>query len=63
MQTEAVAAVLGRDGRIGRGEAATLAQIVSAITFVAMSATINAAKAVDEIIEEIASRVRVMLSC
>lgn len=55
--------MLGRDGRIGRGEAATLAQIVSAITFVAMSATINAAKAVDEIIEEIASRVRVMLSC
>lgn len=58
---QAVAAVLCRDGRIKPDEAATLAQIVSAIAFVSMAATINAASTVDAIIEEIASRVRVML--
>jgi TetR/AcrR family transcriptional regulator len=58
---EAIAAVLGRDKRIKLGDAATLAQIVSAIMFISMAATINAAHTVDEIIEEIAGRVRVML--
>lgn len=57
----AVATVLCRDGRIEPGEAATFAQIVSAIMFISMAATINASRTVDEIIEEIAGRVRVML--
>ena len=58
---EAVASVLRRDKRIKAGEAATLAQIISAIMFISMAATINAAHTVDEIVEEIAGRVRVML--
>ena len=59
---EAMAAVLSRDGLIRPDEAATLAQIVSAIMFISMAATINATRTVDEVIEEIAGRVRVMLS-
>jgi TetR/AcrR family transcriptional regulator len=62
IKTEAmVAAVLCRDKRIKPDAAATLAQIISAITFISMAATINASRTVDEIIEEIAGRVRVML--
>jgi hypothetical protein len=62
LETEAaVAAVLCRDKRIKPGDAATLAQIVSAITFIGMAATINTTRTVDDIIEEIAARVRVML--
>jgi TetR/AcrR family transcriptional regulator len=59
---EAVAAVLCRDKRIKAGDAAALAQIVSAIMFISMAATVNAARTVDGIVEEIAGRVRVMLS-
>jgi TetR/AcrR family transcriptional regulator len=58
----AVTAVLCRDGRIKPDEAATFAQIVSAIMFISMAATINAGNTVDEIIAEIAARVRVMLA-
>lgn len=59
---EAVAAVLRRNAHISFNDAATLAQIVSAITFISMAATINATATADDIIEEIASRVRIMLS-
>lgn len=58
---EAVAAVLCRDSRISPDEAAALAQIVSAIMFISMAAAFNAAKTVDEVVEEIAGRLRVML--
>ena len=58
---EAIAAVLRRDDRVDSGDAATLARIVSAIMFISMAATINAGRTVDEIIAEIAGRVRVML--
>ena len=58
---EAVAAVLSRDKQINSSDAATLAQIVSAIMFVSMAATINANRTVDDIIAEVAHRVRVML--
>lgn len=62
IKTEAmVAAVLCRDKRIKPDAAATLAQIVSAITFIGMAATVNANRTVDDIIEEIAGRVRVIL--
>ena len=62
VKTEAaVAAVLSRDKRINTSDAATLAQIVSAIMFVSMAATIYAASTVDEIMQQIADRVRVML--
>jgi TetR/AcrR family transcriptional regulator len=58
---EAIAAVLRRDAHISANDAATLAQIVSAIMFISMAATINLTSTVDDIIEEIAGRVRVML--
>lgn len=58
---QAVAAVLSRDGRVTPDDAATLAQIVSAITFINMAATIFATSSVDEIMQQIADRVRVML--
>ncbi|MNR59913.1 hypothetical protein D3C85_1812740 [compost metagenome] len=62
IKTEAaVAAVLARDRQVNAGDAVVLAQIVSAIMFVSMAATINAAHSVDDIIAEIAGRVRVML--
>lgn len=62
IKTEAaVAAALCRDERIKPGDAAILAQIVSAVMFISLAATINAKRTVDDIIEEIAGRVRVML--
>lgn len=57
----AVAAVLCRDGRTSAATAARLAQIVSAITFISMAATINAGKTVAEIVAEIAENTRVLL--
>ncbi|CAN7669246.1 helix-turn-helix domain containing protein [Devosia sp. LjRoot16] len=57
----AVAAVLCRNERIEPDVAATLAQIVSTIMFVSMAATINATRSVDDIMAEIAGRVRVIL--
>lgn len=39
----------------------TLAHVVSAIMFVSMASTVNAARTVDEIVEEIAAQVRVIL--
>jgi TetR/AcrR family transcriptional regulator len=58
---EAVAAVLRRDGRIDPGDAAMLAQIVSAIMLLSMAAAINVSSTVDEVVQQIADRVRVML--
>lgn len=58
---EAIADVLQRDQRTGPGDAATLAHIVSAIMFLSMAATINIARSVDEILEDIRSQVRVLL--
>jgi TetR/AcrR family transcriptional regulator len=57
----AITAVLCRDRRIEPNDAATLAQIVSAIMFISMAATINAGRTVDEVIAEIEGRVRVTL--
>ncbi|WP_423067862.1 TetR/AcrR family transcriptional regulator [Devosia sp. CN2-171] len=62
IETEAaLTAVLCRDERIKPDEAGTLAQIASAIMFISMAATINATRTVDDVIEEIAGRLRVML--
>lgn len=62
LQTEQeVAAILRRDGRISSEDAATLAQIVSAVVFLSMAATINADRTVDDIIAEVANRLRVIL--
>lgn len=62
LQTEQeVAAILRRDGRISSEDAATLAQIVSAVMFLSMAATINADRTVDDIVAEVANRLRVIL--
>ncbi|TDW92273.1 MULTISPECIES: TetR/AcrR family transcriptional regulator [Kribbella] len=62
VQTEqAIADVLQRDGRSSAADAATLAHIVSAIMFVSMAATINIAKPVDDVVQEIKTQVQVLL--
>jgi TetR/AcrR family transcriptional regulator len=61
-QTEAlIAEVLVDRGGVATEVASTLAHVVSAIMFVSMAATVNAARSVDEIVEEIAGQVRVIL--
>jgi len=61
-QTEgAIATVLRRDHRANPGDAATLAHIVSAIMFVSMAATINIARSVDDILQDIRNQVSVLL--
>lgn len=63
VQTEqAIADVLRRDERVSADDAATLAHVVSAIMFVSMAATINLAKPVDDIVQEISNQVRVLLA-
>ena len=59
---EAIAAVLHRDGRrTSPRDAAARAHIVSAIMFISMAATINAANPVDDVVQEIRDQVRVLL--
>ena len=58
---EAFATVLQRAQRASPRDAATLAHIVSAIMFLSMAATINIARSVDEILQDIRSQVRVLL--
>jgi AcrR family transcriptional regulator len=63
LQTEAaIAAVLRRDGRIGEGEAGTLAHIVSAVMFLSMAVSINAALSVEQIAQDIRSQLQVLLA-
>lgn len=62
LQTELeVAAVVRRDGHISFEDAAALAQIASAVMFLSMAATVNANRSVDDIVAEIANRLRVIL--
>ncbi|NMM88377.1 TetR family transcriptional regulator [Rhodococcus sp. SRB_17] len=62
VQTEqAIAAVLQRDQSVRPDYAATLAHIVSAVMFLSMSLTINIARSVDEIVEDIRGQVSVLL--
>lgn len=61
-QTEdAIAAVLQRDRHLDSARAATLAHIVSAIMLLSMAATINVARPVDAIVQEIAHQVEALL--
>ena len=59
---EAIAAVLRGDERVGEGDAATLAHIVSAIMFLSMAASVNIDSSVDEIVQDIRGQVGVLLS-
>ncbi|MFC5787798.1 TetR/AcrR family transcriptional regulator [Streptomyces aureus] len=58
---EAVAAVLRRDERIGEEGAATLARVVSAVLFLAMAASVNAAASADEILRDVRGQVAALL--
>lgn len=59
---EAIAAVLGRHELAREHDAATTARIVTAIMFLSMAATVNAALSIDEIVQDIRTQVGVLLS-
>lgn len=59
---EATAAVLGRHDQAGAGDAATMARIVTAIMFLSMAASVNAALSIDDIVRDIRAQVGVLLS-
>ena len=62
-QTEqAITAVLRRDKRIGDGDAATLARVVSSVMFLSMAASLNAALSVEEIVADIRRQVSSLLT-
>ncbi|PNH85172.1 TetR/AcrR family transcriptional regulator [Arthrobacter sp. AFG20] len=62
VQTEAaITAVLRQDQRISPSDAATLARIASAITFLAMATPIHIASTVNDIVQDIRTQVRVLL--
>ncbi|GAA1980325.1 hypothetical protein GCM10009718_16590 [Isoptericola halotolerans] len=58
---EAIAAVLLRDGQASAQQAAARAHIVSAIMFVSMATTINAAHPVGAVVQEIRDQVQTLL--
>jgi len=57
---EAVAAVLGRHGRIATGDAATTARIISSIMFVTMAASVNASLTAATILQDIEAQVSLL---
>ena len=59
---EAIATVLRRDDRTSPQDAAARAHIISAIMFVSMAPTANAANPVDAIVQEIRGQVRILLT-
>ena len=59
---EATASVLGRHEQAGAGDAATMARIVTAIMFLSMAASVNAALSIDDIVRDIRAQVGVLLS-
>jgi AcrR family transcriptional regulator len=58
---EAITAVLVRDSRVGDGDAATLARVVSGVMFLSMAASVNVAWSVEEIVEDIRRQVSALL--
>ena len=59
---EAIAAVLGRHELVSAGDAATTAHVVTAIMFLSMAASVNAAMSIDEVVRDIRTHVGVLLS-
>ena len=59
---EAITAVLRRDKRVGEGDAATLARVVSSVMFLSMAASVNVAWSVEEIVEDIRRQVSALLA-
>ena len=58
---EAIAAVLGREELAGAGDAATTARIVSAIMFVSMAASVNAALSAEAIVQDIRTQISLLV--
>lgn len=58
---EAIADVLRRDKHIHSENAPTLAHIISAVMFLSMTASINATRTVDELLQELRNQIRVLL--
>ncbi|MGO4230037.1 TetR/AcrR family transcriptional regulator [Arthrobacter sp. YAF34] len=59
---EAIAAVLGRHELVSADDAATTAHVVTAIMFLSMAVSVNAAASIDEIVQDIRTQVGVLLS-
>ncbi|MGO4807151.1 TetR/AcrR family transcriptional regulator [Arthrobacter sp. 2MCAF15] len=59
---EAIATVLGRHALVSAGDAATTAHVVTAVMFLSMAASVNAALSIDEIVQDIRTQVGVLLS-
>ena len=59
---EAITAVLRRDKRVGEGDAATLARVVSGVMFLSMAASLNVAWSVEEIVQDIRRQVSALLA-
>jgi AcrR family transcriptional regulator len=59
---EAITATLRRDERVGEGDAATLARVVSAVMFLSMAASLNVALSTDEIMQDIRQQVSALLA-
>ena len=59
---EAITAVLRRDKRVGEGDAATLARVVSSVMFLSMAASLNVAWSVEEIVQDIRRQVSALLA-
>lgn len=57
---EAIAGVLGRDGQIGAGNAATTARIATAIMFLSMAASVNATLSVEEVVHDIRTQISML---
>ncbi|MCT9626371.1 AcrR family transcriptional regulator [Arthrobacter sp. SORGH_AS 212] len=57
---EAIAAVLGRPGRMSAGNAATTARIVSSVMFVSMAASVNASSTTSAILQDIEVQVSLL---
>lgn len=59
---EAITTALRRDKRIGEGDAATLARVVSGVMFLSMAASLNVAWSVEEIVQDIRRQVSALLA-
>jgi AcrR family transcriptional regulator len=58
---EAIAAVLAREEPAGSGDAATTARIISAIMFVSMAASVNAALSTEAIVHDIRTQISLLM--
>ena len=59
---EAITTVLRRDKRVAEGDAATLARVVSSVMFLSMAASLNVARSVEEIMQDIRKQVSALLA-